>query len=64
MREAGESGSIVTLICDAGERYANTYYCDDWLREKALDPAPFETRIESFLAGGALDFEFEESFAR
>ena len=64
MRGTGESGSIVTLICDAGERYANTYYCDDWLRERALDPAPFEARFETFLAGGKLDFEFEESPGR
>jgi len=64
MRKAGESGSIVTLICDAGERYANTYYCDDWLGERGLDPSPFESRIEAFLAGGDLGFDFEESWAR
>ena len=31
MRKRGESGSIVTLICDSGERYMNTYYNDEWL---------------------------------
>ena len=30
MQEAGESGSIVSLICDSGERYLNTYYDIDW----------------------------------
>jgi cysteine synthase A len=64
MRRAGRSGSIVTLICDSGERYANTYYCDDWLKERGLDPAPFETRIEAFLEGGKLELAFEESWAR
>jgi cysteine synthase A len=30
MLNAGESGSIVSLICDGGERYADTYYNDAW----------------------------------
>ena len=24
---------MVTLLCDGGERYAGTYYSDDWLAE-------------------------------
>jgi cysteine synthase A len=34
MHNAGETGSIVTLLCDAGERYADTYYSDDWLQRR------------------------------
>lgn len=37
MQEQGETGSIVTLICDSGERYLNTYYNDDWVVEQGLD---------------------------
>lgn len=36
MKENGESGSIVTLICDSGERYLNTYYNPDWLEENGF----------------------------
>jgi cysteine synthase A len=61
MRAAGESGSLVTLICDSGERYANTYYSDAWLRERRLDPAPHEGAIAAFLAGGPFELSFEES---
>ncbi|KQZ12312.1 cysteine synthase [Mesorhizobium sp. Root554] len=61
MAAAGEAGSIVTLICDSGERYANTYYSDEWLRAAGLDPSPFEPLMEAFLAGGALDIAIEES---
>jgi cysteine synthase A len=61
MKAAGEAGSLVTLICDSGERYANTYYCDEWLRDKGLVPTPFEPKIEAFLAGASLDIELEES---
>jgi cysteine synthase A len=31
MAARNETGSIVTLLCDAGERYSCTYYDDDWL---------------------------------
>ena len=49
------------LICDSGERYANSYYSDAWLDANGLDPAPFEPKIEVFLQGGKLDLELEES---
>jgi cysteine synthase len=52
MRETGEEGSVVTLICDAGERYRHTYYDDDWLAAGGYDVAPHEARLESFLASG------------
>jgi cysteine synthase A len=29
MREKGETGSIVTLLCDSGERYLNTYFNEE-----------------------------------
>jgi len=62
MVAAGQSGSLVTLICDSGERYANTYYSDDWLRANAIDPSPFEPVLESFLAGGPFELKLEESW--
>jgi cysteine synthase A len=62
MRAAGQTGSLVTLICDSGERYANTYHSESWLREKGLDPAPYEGSIAAFLAGGPFELSFEESW--
>jgi cysteine synthase A len=35
MAQAGDSGSIVTLLCDGGERYGCTYYDADWLAQHA-----------------------------
>ena len=49
MRRAGETGSLVTLICDSGERYRQTYYAPDWLAAQGLDPAPCEAELSSFL---------------
>lgn len=36
-----QTGSVVTLICDSGERYLDTYYNDDWLAQQAIDIAPY-----------------------
>jgi cysteine synthase A len=53
MVEAGETGSVVTLICDPGDRYLDKYYSDDWVAEQRLDVAPYASAIAHFLATGA-----------
>ena len=50
MRRAGETGSLVSLICDSGERYRETYYAPNWLAAQGLDPAPYEAELNAFLA--------------
>lgn len=40
MHESGEHGSIVTVLCDSGERYTQTYYDDQWLAKHHFDIAP------------------------
>ena len=52
MRAAGRTGSVVTLICDGGERYADTYYSDEWVAAQDFDLVPFTTLIREFLDGG------------
>ena len=51
MRAAGETGSIVTLLCDGGERYVNTYFDDAWLAGRDIDIAPYVESLERFAAG-------------
>ncbi|MFD4457135.1 PLP-dependent cysteine synthase family protein [Nocardia sp. NPDC058480] len=34
---AGRSGSVVTLLCDGGDRYAGTYFNDDWVAAQNID---------------------------
>ena len=48
MRDRGERGSVVTLLCDGGERYAHTYYDDAWLADHNLDPTPYLAALEPF----------------
>jgi cysteine synthase len=52
MRAAGRTGSVVTLICDGGERYADTYYSDDWVAGQGLELSPYSGVIERFMDGG------------
>ncbi|GAA4169110.1 PLP-dependent cysteine synthase family protein [Phytohabitans flavus] len=54
MRAAGTRGSVVTLLCDAGERYANTYYSDEWVAAQGLDMAPYLGMLDGFLATGIM----------
>jgi cysteine synthase len=52
MRAAGVRGSVVTLLCDGGERYVDTYYSDDWVAAAGLDLAPHLAVVDTFLATG------------
>ncbi len=52
MRAAGEAGSVVTLLCDGGERYAATYYDDGWLADQGIDIAPYTATLEGFAGTG------------
>jgi cysteine synthase A len=53
MLSRGEKGSIVTLICDGGDRYGGTYYNDDWVRAEGLELEPYGAALETFLERGA-----------
>ncbi|MGO4706845.1 PLP-dependent cysteine synthase family protein [Microvirga sp. 2MCAF38] len=48
----GEEGSVVTLLCDSGERYRSTHLNDSWLAERGIDIRPYENVMERFLATG------------
>ncbi|MEO8011939.1 MAG: PLP-dependent cysteine synthase family protein [Dokdonella sp.] len=40
MHDRNESGSIVSLLCDRGDRYGETLFDRDWLAGQAVDPEP------------------------
>jgi cysteine synthase A len=52
MLSRGERGSIVTLICDGGDRYSGTYYSDAWVGDQGLELAPYTEALETFLERG------------
>ena len=47
MAARGVVGSIVTILCDGGERYGCTYYDDQWIDARGLD---WRTREAAFSA--------------
>ena len=53
MAAAGEAGSVVSLLCDSGERYRSTYFNDDWLAERGFDTNAHEAEVERFFDLGA-----------
>jgi cysteine synthase A len=52
MRSLGRPGSVVTLLCDGGERYKRTYYDDGWLASQGLDIAPYLATLAKFADTG------------
>ena len=52
MMKAGRQGSIVTLICDSGHRYTETFYNPNWLRENGIDIDPYRQMLDRFLDHG------------
>jgi cysteine synthase A len=49
MRDEGRSGSIVTLLCDSGERYLDTYYNPQWVEANIGDIRPWQEEINALV---------------
>ncbi len=54
MNKKGKTGSIVTLICDSGERYQETYYNPQWVKENLEDIGPYQEKLVKFDKTGKL----------
>ncbi|MFP7571827.1 PLP-dependent cysteine synthase family protein [Marivita sp. S2033] len=52
MQAQDQSGSIVSVICDDGNRYANSYYDPDWRAAQNIHPLPYRDQISAFLKDG------------
>jgi cysteine synthase A len=46
------SGSVVTLLADSGDRYCDSYFCDEWLTRQGLDPADAAALLSEFGSSG------------
>ena len=51
----GRSGSVVTLLADSGDRYADTYFCEAWLTEQGLDTSESAEALAEFERSGRWD---------
>ena len=54
MKARGEEGSVVTLLCDGGERYASTYFNDAWVSSLGIDIQPYLTALREYDLSGTL----------
>lgn len=50
MRERGEHGSLLSLLCDAGERYLPTYHDPAWVAQQFGDCSEAVARVNTQLA--------------
>ncbi|HSV61591.1 MAG TPA: PLP-dependent cysteine synthase family protein [Variovorax sp.] len=50
MREAGRTGSILSLLCDAGERYLPSYHDPAWVTSNFGDCSAAHKRVDALLA--------------
>jgi cysteine synthase A len=55
MAAEGRRGSIVTILCDGGERYRDSYFDEAWVRKVLPDAFGYEARLEQFFETGRLD---------
>lgn len=55
MRAASRRGSVVTLLCDDGDRYVSSYYDDQWLAARGLNFSPYLEALRRFESTGRLD---------
>lgn len=54
MRDEGLAGSIVSILCDSGERYAHSYYNRDWYLERGIPIVESDDAIAAAVAGRGL----------
>ncbi|MFI8566628.1 PLP-dependent cysteine synthase family protein [Rhodococcus sp. NPDC078407] len=52
MIAAGRRGSVVTLLCDGGDRYSQTYFDDTWVANQGMDLAEPTAALEKFIRTG------------
>lgn len=52
MMDAGQEGSIVTLMCDSGQRYLDTYYDPSWVGKHIGDVTPHLEFLHTFARAG------------
>ncbi|WP_076541022.1 PLP-dependent cysteine synthase family protein [Shewanella sp. UCD-KL21] len=54
MKLKGETGSLVTLLCDSGERYLDTYYNNEWINNNIGCTEQYDLELQHFNSSGCL----------
>ncbi len=54
MHAQGHKGSLVTLLCDSGERYLDTYYNNEWIDSNIGDLTKYQDSLANLSQTGQL----------
>ena len=49
-----QAGSIVTILCDSGDRYAHSYYNPAWYGAQGMDVVGADAALQQAVAGAGL----------
>lgn len=52
MHREKKSGSIVSLICDSGARYQQSYYSEEWMTQNGFDLSDYLNQLDAFYHHG------------
>jgi cysteine synthase A len=61
MQSLGESGSIATLACDAGDRYADTIYDDSWVAARKIELRGWQQRFQDLTGGRTFGHDLQRA---
>lgn len=64
LHDAGRGGSVVTLLCDGGERYRHTYHDENWLRASGLACEAEQRAVSHWIDLGRCPPEAESALRR
>ncbi|MCM2678144.1 PLP-dependent cysteine synthase family protein [Echinimonas agarilytica] len=56
--------TLLSMICDSGERYIDTYYNPKWLYEHGFDLEPYQHQLQDIFEHGHFAEDFESSIQR
>jgi cysteine synthase A len=62
LKARAQTGSIVTLLCDDGQRYRTSYFDDDWLRDHGLECGAQSDALDDLMDGGEWPAELRRSW--
>jgi cysteine synthase A len=54
LNRQGKTGSVVSMICDSGDRYLETYYSVDWLKQNGFNLTRYRESLEVFFNSGTM----------
>lgn len=49
---------MLSMICDSGDRYIDTYFNSEWLEDKGIDIAPYMDQLDHFFNTGEFSMDF------